>query len=115
VPLEQPGVARQCTKDQKQGLGVPLGIEGVARQPWHFTMACHLKAEAWHANYWNQDKIMGVPLEGLGVARQAGNEEHVTRQRHASHTPAEKSCLLSVFFSLQNVIFLFTFVILLFY
>ncbi|QHN96812.1 uncharacterized protein DS421_18g621920 [Arachis hypogaea] len=23
-------------------------------------MACHLKAEAWHANYWNQDKIMGV-------------------------------------------------------
>ncbi|QHO20449.1 uncharacterized protein DS421_11g338040 [Arachis hypogaea] len=32
-------------------------------------MACHLKAEAWHANYWNQDKIMGVVRQPLGMAR----------------------------------------------
>ncbi|QHO20456.1 uncharacterized protein DS421_11g338110 [Arachis hypogaea] len=63
VPLEQPGVARQCTKWPKQGLGVPLDVEGVARQPKNLTMACHLsigrgmpatgtKARlwAWHAS-----------------------------------------------------------------
>ncbi|QHN85997.1 uncharacterized protein DS421_16g542150 [Arachis hypogaea] len=32
-------------------------------------MACHLKAEVWHANYWNQDKIMGMARQPLGVAR----------------------------------------------
>ncbi|QHN82452.1 uncharacterized protein DS421_20g695960 [Arachis hypogaea] len=32
-------------------------------------MACHLKTEVWHANHWNQDKIMGVARQPLGVAR----------------------------------------------
>ncbi|QHO16080.1 uncharacterized protein DS421_10g300540 [Arachis hypogaea] len=62
VPLKRPGAARQCTKRPKQGLGVPLGIEGVARQFNNLTMACHLSAGcgtpatgtkarlwAWHA------------------------------------------------------------------
>ncbi|KAL4294229.1 hypothetical protein AHAS_Ahas18G0207200 [Arachis hypogaea] len=72
VLLEQHGVARwynnpekglkhaNAQREQKQGLDVPLGIEGVARQPKHLTMACHLKAGVWHASYWNQGKIMGV-------------------------------------------------------
>ena len=96
----------QRQREVRKARGVPLEFEGVARQHKKSTMACHLSSKVWHAKV---ERGTSVPLEGLGVARQAGNEEHVTRQRHASHTPAEKSCLLSVFFSLQNVIFLFHF------
>ncbi|KAL4381160.1 hypothetical protein AHAS_Ahas04G0105700 [Arachis hypogaea] len=42
VPLEQPGVARQCTRKPKKGLGVPLGDEGMACQLKILTMVCHL-------------------------------------------------------------------------
>ncbi|KAL4306819.1 hypothetical protein AHAS_Ahas16G0216400 [Arachis hypogaea] len=38
------GVARQCTRSQSKGLGVPLGIEGMVRQLKNLTMACHLNA-----------------------------------------------------------------------
>ncbi|KAL4315524.1 hypothetical protein AHAS_Ahas15G0193700 [Arachis hypogaea] len=69
---------------------MPLEFEGVARQHKKSTMACHLRSKAWHAKV---ERGMSVPLEGLGVAHQAGNDEHVTRQRHASHTPAEKSSI----------------------
>ncbi|QHO53173.1 uncharacterized protein DS421_2g45580 [Arachis hypogaea] len=48
--------------------GVPLELEGVARQHKNFTMACHLSSKAWHAKV---DKWTSVPLEGLSVARQA--------------------------------------------
>ena len=90
----------------RKARGVPLEFEGVARQHKKSTMACHLSSRACHAKV---EIGTSVPLEGVGVARQAGNEGHMTRQKSANHTPAEKSCLLSVFFSLQNVIFLFHF------
>ncbi|KAL4306615.1 hypothetical protein AHAS_Ahas16G0196000 [Arachis hypogaea] len=70
-------------------LGIPLGVEGVARQLSILTWACHLKTQAWHANAregqsnagratWcrrrgtpSSNPHLGVPLEKLGVARQA--------------------------------------------
>ena len=36
-----------------------------------WSWACHLKLWAWHAKLLNQLSTMGVPLEAMGVARQA--------------------------------------------
>ncbi|QHN93010.1 uncharacterized protein DS421_17g588970 [Arachis hypogaea] len=38
--------------------------------------ACHLSSKAWHAKVVRETS---VPLEGLGMARQAKIKEHVTR------------------------------------
>ena len=52
MPLEYKGVARQYTiperKTQDPKLGVPLGIEGVARP----ALIVHGSSWAWHAGYW---------------------------------------------------------------
>ncbi|KAL4306462.1 hypothetical protein AHAS_Ahas16G0180700 [Arachis hypogaea] len=58
MPLEHQGVARQykprrgtpTLKKAKAKLGVPLGVEGVARQALIVTWACYLSIQAWHAN-----------------------------------------------------------------
>ncbi|QHO12302.1 uncharacterized protein DS421_15g505770 [Arachis hypogaea] len=80
----------QRQRKVRKARGVPLEFEGVARQHKKSTMACHLSSKAWHAKV---VRGTSVPLEGLGVARQAGNEGHVTLQKSASHMPAEKSSI----------------------
>ncbi|KAL4365148.1 hypothetical protein AHAS_Ahas07G0077100 [Arachis hypogaea] len=50
-------------------LGVPLGIEGVARQALLITWACHLRTQAWHAKLKEGHLKVGVPLEHYGMAR----------------------------------------------
>ncbi|QHN82283.1 uncharacterized protein DS421_20g694470 [Arachis hypogaea] len=66
---------RHGTPAQKSHLGMPLGVEGVARQPKEVTWACHLRTQAWHAKLEEFTKPMGVPLEQHGVARWYNNPE----------------------------------------
>ncbi|QHN92791.1 uncharacterized protein DS421_17g586980 [Arachis hypogaea] len=48
-------------------------------------MACHLKAEAWHANYWNQGKIMSVARQPLGVTRWYKFTERMNEANYMGH------------------------------
>ncbi|KAL4356960.1 hypothetical protein AHAS_Ahas09G0138900 [Arachis hypogaea] len=74
-------------------LGMPLWLEGVARQvtwPFKISWACYLGSKAWNTRGKIED---GVPLEWRGVAHQTRNRRSVTRQRSVSHTPARRSHL----------------------
>ncbi|QHO42066.1 uncharacterized protein DS421_5g151040 [Arachis hypogaea] len=82
MPLERPSVARQCTKRPKQGLAVPLGIEGVARQSKNLTMVCHLSAGRGIPATGTKGKIMGVARQPLGVARWYKFPERMGEAKH---------------------------------
>ncbi|KAL4315802.1 hypothetical protein AHAS_Ahas15G0221500 [Arachis hypogaea] len=72
VPLEQQGVARWYNNPEKRVKAIEDWACHLSNQAWHAN-AQRTKskdwAEAWHANYWNQDKIMGVARQPLGVVR----------------------------------------------
>ncbi|KAL4350517.1 hypothetical protein AHAS_Ahas10G0149900 [Arachis hypogaea] len=50
-------------------LGVPLDIEGVARQSLIITWACHLRSQVWYAKLEEGHHHLSVPLEHHGMAR----------------------------------------------
>ncbi|QHO49764.1 uncharacterized protein DS421_1g16820 [Arachis hypogaea] len=58
----------QRQRKVEKAKGVPLELEGMARQHKTSTMARHLSSKAWHAKV---DRETSVPFEGLSVARQA--------------------------------------------
>ncbi|KAL4397324.1 hypothetical protein AHAS_Ahas01G0180500 [Arachis hypogaea] len=67
MPLEDPGVARQAWGNQLK-MGVPLGIEGMARQLSLVTWACHLNAgRGTPATRARKNVGRGTPHTGRGT------------------------------------------------
>ncbi|QHN96764.1 uncharacterized protein DS421_18g621460 [Arachis hypogaea] len=84
-------LSREAWSSMQQGRGTPYHGRATlvqvsrGKEKWREAKACHLSSKAWHAKVVIK---MSVPLEGLGVARQARIEEAcdtpLERQPHAS-------------------------------